>query len=185
MKLAPVALILALLAQDKPEELFNGKDLTGWVPVNKAEWAVEEGTIALTGKGGNGWLRSEKKYRDFELSLEWKTAAAEKYDSGIFIRAMEKGDPWPRVAIQINLLKGKEGEGVGLEGATVKPGLMKAGDWNQFVIRAQGGTIKLTFNGKEAWTATDTTPREGFVGFQAEGIRYQFRNVRLTPLKSE
>lgn len=184
MKAATAALALLFALQDKPAELFNGKDLGGWVPMNKAEWAVEEGTLVLTGKGGNGWLRSEKKYENFELSVDWKTTA-EKYDSGIYIRAMEKGDPFPRVGIQINLLKGKEGEGVGLEGAAAKTDLLKPGDWNQFVIRVQGRTIKLTVNGKEAWTATDTTPREGFVGLQAEGVRFQFRNVRLTPLKAE
>ena len=185
MKLAALTIAFALALQAAPEEtLFNGKDLTGWVKVSKAEWAVEDGTLVLTGGGGNGWLRSEKKYKDFELSLDWKTTA-EKYDSGVFIRAMEKGEPWPRVAIQINLLKGKEGEGVGLPDAAGKPDLLKAGDWNHFVIRAQGGSVKLTFNGKEAWTAVDTTPREGFIGFQAEGVRFQFRNIKLTPLKSE
>src|SRR5262245_46010103 len=110
MKLA--AALAALLAlQEGSVELFNGKDLTGWVPMNKAEWAVEDGTRVLTGKGGNGWLRSEKKYKDFELTVDWKTTA-DKYDSGVYFHAMEKGDPWPRVGIQVNLLKGKEGEGV-------------------------------------------------------------------------
>ena len=180
-----VALCLSLtLFQDAPVDLFNGKDLAGWVPMNKAEWAVEEGALTLTGKGGNGWLRSEKQYKDFELSLEWKTSE-EKYDSGVYVRAMEKGAPWPRVGIQINLLKGREGEGVGLKDATVKPGLFKPGEWNQFVIRAQGRSLKLTFNGKEAWSTEDENPREGYVGIQAEGVRFQFRNIKLTPLKAE
>jgi hypothetical protein len=184
--MTPIALALTLaLAQDAPVELFNGKDLAGWVPMNKAEWAVENGEIHLTGKGGNGWLRSEKQYKDFELALEWKTAPAEKYDAGIYVRAMEKGNPWPRVGVQINLLKGKEGEGVGLKDATVKPGLFKPGEWNAFVIRAQGRRISLKFNGQEAWSTEDENPREGFVGIQAEGIAYQFRNLKLTPLKAE
>jgi hypothetical protein len=178
-------LALALALQDGPVELFNGKDLTGWVPMNKAEWVVEGGELLLTGKGGNGWLRSEKQYKDFELSLEWKTTETEKYDAGIYVRAMEKGNPWPRVGVQINLLKGKEGEGVGLQGATVKPGLFKPGEWNTFVIRAQGRSLKLTFNGQAAWSVEDENPREGFVGIQAEGIPYRFRNIKLTPLKSE
>jgi 3-keto-disaccharide hydrolase len=183
MKLA--AALLALVAiQDAPVELFNGKDLTGWVPMNKAEWAVEEGLLTLTGKGGNGWLRSEKQYKDFELSLEWKTTA-EKYDSGVYFHAMEKGDPWPRVGIQVNLLKGKEGEGVGLQDAAGKPDLIKAGEWNRFVIRVQGKNAKLSINGKDAWATELPTPREGFVGFQAEGVKFQFRKVSLTPLKSE
>ena len=177
------ALALLLLAQDGPVELFNGKDLTGWVVMNKAEWAVEEGLLSLTGKGGNGWLRSEKMVKDFELSLDWKTTA-EKYDSGIYFHAMDKGDPWPRVGVQINLLKGKEGEGVGLKNAAGKPDLVKAGDWNTFVIRVQGRTAKLTFNGTEAWSTELASPREGYVGIQAEGVKFLFRNVKLTTLKA-
>ena len=175
-----IAAVLALALQDAPVQLFNGKDLTGWVPVNKAEWAVEDGCITL--KSGNGWLRTEKTYKDFELSLEWKTEATEKYDSGILLQALEKGEPWPRVCTQVNLLKGKEGEGVGLQNAKVPEGLFKAGDWNTFVIRVQGRTIKLTFNGKEAWTTELPSPREGFIGLQGESIRYQFRNLKVTPL---
>jgi hypothetical protein len=174
-----------LLLQEGTIDLFNGKDLAGWTAMNKAEWAVEDGELVLTGKGGNGWLRSEGQWKDFELSLEWKTEPAEKYDSEIYLRAMEKGNPWPRVGIQINLLKGKEGEGVGLKEASGKPGLFKPGEWNRFVIRAQGRRLTLTFNGREAWSAEDEQPREGFVGLQAEGIPFRFRNIRLTPLPAE
>jgi len=179
------AVLLALALQEGSIDLFNGKDLTGWVPMNKAEWTVEDGALILTGKGGNGWLRTEKMYKDFELTLDWKTTG-EKYDSGIFFRALEKGDPWPKVSYQVNLLKGREGECGGLKGATGKPDLIKAGDWNTFVLRVQGRAMKLTINGTEAWSVEDTAAvREGYIGLQAEGIRYQFRNLKLTPLKSE
>lgn len=178
------AVLVALALQDAPADLFNGKDLTGWVAMNKAEWAVEDGLLTLTGKGGNGWLRTEKQYRNFELSIEWKTTA-EKYDSGIYFGAIEKGVPWPKVGTQINLLKGKEGEGVNLKDAPGKPDLIKAGDWNLFVLRVQGNAIKLSINGKEAWSVEDPYAREGYIGLQAEGVRFQFRNVKLTPLKGE
>jgi hypothetical protein len=182
MKLAAAVAIL-LAVQDGPVDLFNGKDLSGWAVMNKAEWAVEEGNLCLTGTGGNGWLRSEKKVKDFELSLEWKTTA-EKYDSGIFFHALEAGAPWPKVAVQVNLLKGREGEGVGLKDAKGKPDLVKAGDWNTFVIRVQGRSAKLTFNGQEAWSAEIPSPREGHVGIQAEGVKFLFRNIKLTMLKA-
>ena len=51
-------------------ELFNRKDLTGWVPVNDGKYDVKDGTIVI--EGGNGWLRTEKEYGDFDLSLEWR-----------------------------------------------------------------------------------------------------------------
>jgi hypothetical protein len=183
MKLAAAAFALLLTAQDGPVDLFNGKDLTGWVKMNKAEWAVEEGNLVLTGTGGNGWLRTEKMVKDFELSIDWKTTA-EKYDAGIYFHALEKGDPWPRVGVQVNLLKGKEGEGVGLKDAKVPDGLLKAGDWNTFVLRVQGRTAKLSVNGKDAWSTELASPREGYLGLQAEGVKFLFKNIKLTTLKA-
>lgn len=178
------AALLLMVLQDKPIDLFNGKDLDGWVVMNDAEWTVEDGLLTLTGKGGKGWLRTEKKYRDFELSLEWKTEARE-YDSGIYIGAGEKGKPWPKVGTQINLLKGKEGEGVGLKDAPGRPDLVKSGEWNLFVLRVQGENVRLSINGREAWAVQDPYLREGYLGLQAEGVRFQFRNLRLLVLKSE
>lgn len=175
---------LSALAQDKdgPIELFNGKDLTGWVAVNKTVWTVEDGCI--TAGAGNGWLRTEKMYKDFELTVDWKTTA-EKYDSGILFHALEKGEPWPRTCAQVNLLKGKEGEGAGLKDATVPAGLHKPGEWNTFVLRVQGRSAKLTFNGKEAWSIELASPREGYIGLQGENVRFQFKNIKVTPLKAE
>ena len=175
--------MLALLLALQTVELFNGKDLTGWTPVNKAEWAVEDGAITL--KSGNGWLRTENKYKDFELSVDWKTDATDKYDSGILLQALEKGEPWPRVCTQVNLLKCKEGEGAGLKDAKVPAGIYKPGEWNTFVIRVQGPSIKLTFNGKEAWATELVGPREGFIGLQGESVRFQFKNIKVTPLKAD
>ena len=52
------------------EAIFNGTDLTGWIPVKSGEFKVLDGAIAVTGKGGSGWLRTEKTWRDFTLTFE-------------------------------------------------------------------------------------------------------------------
>ena len=66
--------------------LFNGKDLTGWVKVGEESWVVENGTIHGKGITKNyGYLRTEKKYRDFQLAIRFKCEA--DGNSGVFFRA--------------------------------------------------------------------------------------------------
>lgn len=54
-------------------DLFNGKDLTGWVNVNTAEdtWSVRDGLLICSGHP-IGVMRSEKQYENFLLHIEWR-----------------------------------------------------------------------------------------------------------------
>ena len=54
-------------------DLFNGKDLTGWVNVNTAPdtWKVRDGLLVCTGHP-IGVMRSEKEYENFILHVEWR-----------------------------------------------------------------------------------------------------------------
>src|SRR5512135_10419 len=70
------------------ETLFNGKDLSGWVPVHEVTFVVTNGNLRLV--KGMGWLRTEKQYGDFILEAEWRALVPE-YDSGFFIRAGLEG----------------------------------------------------------------------------------------------
>lgn len=53
-------------------DLFNGRDLTGWVNVNTSPetWYVENGELISTGLP-HGVMRSEKQYENFILHIEW------------------------------------------------------------------------------------------------------------------
>src|SRR5690349_25020670 len=53
--------------------LFNGKDLTGWVNVNtdKDTWSVKDGELICSGHP-IGVMRSDKQYENFMLHIEWK-----------------------------------------------------------------------------------------------------------------
>lgn len=82
-------------------ELFDGKSLSGW-HTNKQKighgtgghWQIEDG--ALTGEqdppgsGNGGILMTDKKYGDFELSLDLKPDWG--VDSGVFLRTNEEGE---------------------------------------------------------------------------------------------
>jgi len=54
-------------------DLFNGKDLTGWVNVNtdKDTWSVKDGLLVCKGHP-IGVMRTEKQYENFLLHIEWR-----------------------------------------------------------------------------------------------------------------
>ncbi|QOV88259.1 3-keto-disaccharide hydrolase [Humisphaera borealis] len=184
----------AVFAADKPAEatkpagkddgfvsLFNGKDLAGWI-VSNCKAGVENGSLVI--QEGNGLIRSEKLYGDFVLELEWKNRQAEKFDSGIFIRAVaKKFSRWP-AKWQINLLQGQEGSLVGHKDGKAL-GLAKAGEWNKLQVTCIGKTAEAQVNGKPAWKVGDIEPAVGFVGIQVEvtaGGQFEFRNIRIKPI---
>jgi hypothetical protein len=53
-------------------DLFNGKDLSGWVNVNtdKDTWSVRDGMIVCTGHP-IGVMRTDRQYENFILHIEW------------------------------------------------------------------------------------------------------------------
>lgn len=53
-------------------DLFNGRDLTGWVNVNtdKDTWSVKDGILICKGHP-IGVMRTEKQYENFILHIEW------------------------------------------------------------------------------------------------------------------
>ncbi len=54
-------------------DLFNGKDLEGWVDVNTSPktWSVRDGLLVCTGLP-IGVMRSDKQYENFILHIEWR-----------------------------------------------------------------------------------------------------------------
>ena len=54
-------------------DLFNGKDLTGWVNVNTGPdtWTVQKGEIVCSGHP-HGVLRTDRQYENFILHIEWQ-----------------------------------------------------------------------------------------------------------------
>ena len=73
------------LAGEAFVDLFNGKDLAGWVNVNTNPdtWAARGGEIVCSGHP-IGVMRSEKQYENFVLHVEW-THVEPGGNSGVFI----------------------------------------------------------------------------------------------------
>lgn len=80
------------VAPSKSEPLFNGKDLTGLVSWLKASghedpenvFTVEEGVIHMKGDEHRGYLATEKSFRDYHVSVEYKWG--KQTDGGKYVR---------------------------------------------------------------------------------------------------
>src|SRR5437764_13478064 len=88
-------------------DLFNGKDLTGWVNVNTAEdtWRVENGMLVCSGHP-TGVMRTDKQYENFVLHVEWMHTEPGG-NSGMFLWTgpqANPGTPFPN-GIEVQMLE--------------------------------------------------------------------------------
>ena len=100
---------LGIRAADVPGfvDLFNGKDLTGWVNVNtdKDTWKVENGMLVCSGKP-TGVMRTQKQYENFVLHVEWMHTEPGG-NSGMFLWSGPRanpGSPFPN-GVEVQMLE--------------------------------------------------------------------------------
>ena len=112
----------SLFAQSQPPPggpewvaLFNGKDLTGWKVVGPERWVVEDGTILGEGiHGKDGFLKTEKTYRDFHAFLRFKCETPN--NSGFFYHSDIEEDISRIRYIQVEISSRVGGHTGGLHG---------------------------------------------------------------------
>src|SRR5262245_3205206 len=163
-------------------QLFDGKSLEGWV-VSGCEVEVKEGV--LRAKGGNGLVRTENRYRDFVLELDYRALQKEKYDAGIYIRCepAPEGRPFP-TQYQVNLKQGDELNLIRFPKAK-STGLVKPNEWNHVKLTVVGDRCSAEINGQAAWETDGIKERDGYVGLQVEvplGGQFEYKNIAITEL---
>jgi len=149
--------------------LFDGKTSAGWRGYSKDSfpekgWIIKEGALQVmsSGKGeagGGGDIITEKKYSNFEFTLEWKVS--EGGNSGIFYLAQEKPDqPIWKSSPEMQILDNErhpDGK-LGVDGNRAAGSLYDlipgdfdavnpAGEWNQIRIMVYKGTVVHWVNG--------------------------------------
>ncbi|WP_373493383.1 DUF1080 domain-containing protein [Aquiflexum sp.] len=161
--------------------IFNGNDLNGW-HISKTNhhgtignFYVENGAIVMKQYpyGQGGIILTDKKYQDFELTLEFKGCPST--NGGIFLRSSESGS-----AYQLELAgDGEKGTG-NLFGEMLRTTVnaridqieevWKIGDWNSFRIRITGEIpkVSLWINGNHMWDAEGM--RNDLIGDATEGM---------------
>lgn len=193
-------------------DMFNGKDLTGWVNVNchPETFFVKDNMIITTGKP-TGFLRTDKQYENFIMEFEWRHMKKDgPANSGLFVW----GDPIPAVGtgytrgIEVQVLVNLEKEGYytshgdifSIWGARCKPDrphpngwerclpserrVKGPGEWNHYRVEAVNGTIKLAVNGKFVSGVSECKPRKGYLALEAEGSECHFKNIKIKELQT-
>jgi len=193
MRVKKATVVLALLlatalgAEEGWVELFNGKDLSGWVNEG-GNWRVVtlDGQPTLECFRGGGSLTYHKPFGDMVLELEFRLPPGQ--NSGIFFRGsriVPGGYPPPATSYEIQLYDHKEmwGHRTGdlLYAHRARRWASLPDQWNHCRIISVGRRHKCYLNGQCVFDVIDIgrTPERGYIALQAHGGRVYFRNVRV------
>ena len=170
-KVQAVVALNTLTDKEKAEGwvlLFDGKTTTGWRGYNKpafpdSGWVVENNTLHCVGSGNGeaggkgGDLIFDKKFKDFDLSLEWKISPGG--NSGILYMAIEiPNEPIWKSALEDQILddslhldaklgvNGNRKAGSLYDLIPSKTPEKPAGQWNKAEIMVYQGTVATKLN---------------------------------------
>ncbi|UYQ92063.1 DUF1080 domain-containing protein [Chitinophaga horti] len=184
----------AMQAQKK-QSLFNGKDLKGWQVYGTEKWYVENGELICESGPDKqyGYLATDKKFKDFELTVEFKQEA--NGNSGVFFHSSIEGTKitgWQAEVAPPGMFSGGIYESYG-RGWLIKPEAekdkaLKMGEWNTMKVRVKGNNVTTWINGQEMITLDDEKigSRDGQIALQIHsggGIKVKWRKLYITELK--
>lgn len=136
------------------KKIFNGKDLTGWTNHGTERWYVEDGELVCESGPDKeyGYLVTDKTYKDFVLTLDFKQES--NGNSGVFIRSSVEGikvSGWQVEVAPPGSHTGGIYESYG-RGWLIQPSqedekVLKPDEWNHMKIRVEGDEVTSWLNG--------------------------------------
>lgn len=175
--------------------LFNGKDLKGWIIYGTEKWYVEKGELVCESgpDKGYGYLGTERKFKDMDLTLEFRQEA--NGNSGVFFRSSIEGTKitgWQAEVAPKGSHTGGIYESYGrgwliqpdpkAEGDAIRPG-----EWNTMRVRVAGDEVTTWLNGVQMIHLKDAKigGATGQIALQIHdggGIKVRWRNIRVVEL---
>ena len=202
--------LFATASRAAPEaNLLNGRDLPGWefvaVPAMDLKEVCTlrpEGVIAIAGKPV-GFIATTTSHANYRLHAEWRWPD-KPGNSGVLLHISggpANGTAWP-LCVQLQLKATRVGDLLPMNGAafaeklSTPPGAnppqldrlapdseKPAGEWNTCDLTCHGDSITVEVNGVRQNTVSRVSPAAGRIGFQLEGVPFELRSVRLSPLE--
>ena len=176
------------------KNIFNNKDLSGWIVYGTEKWYVEDGLLVCESGPDKkyGYLGSEKFYKNFILSLDFKQEA--NGNSGVFFRSTIDGTKvsgWQVEVAPPGLYTGGIYESYG-RGWLIKPNegkdsSLKMGNWNNLKVKVYEDTVITWLNGEMMITLSDQKigDANGRVALQIHdggGIKVKWKNIKIQEL---
>lgn len=222
LKLIPVSLDATdEAAGDIPQRfegkpIFDGRTLDGWEGNNGAEslkwFRVQDGAIVAGSMKENiprnEFLRTSRKYSDFELRLKFKVKVKgdKGWNGGIQFRSIQHPTvPHEMSGYQADIIRKRWG-GLYDEsrrncflGTILSEQPCKPGEWNEYILRCEGARIRLWLNGQPVVDYTEPyayvphpqlgiIPQKGYIALQVHerGNPYEvwYKDIRLQELKT-
>jgi hypothetical protein len=192
--LTTIFLIGTLSSSFAQTKLFNGKNLKGWKVHGTEKWYVENGELICESGPDKqyGYLATEKNYKDFELTVEFKQES--NGNSGVFFHSTIDGTKitgWQAEVAPKGHSTGGIYESYGREWL-IKPdpsldNVLKEGDWNTLTVRMKGDVVETFLNGTKMITLKDEKigAATGKIALQIHdggGVKVRWRKVEITKL---
>jgi putative heme-binding domain-containing protein len=180
-----------LATHENAKDFFNGKDLSGWDGDAKL-WSVENGEIVGKSPGipKNEFLKSHIAATDFRLTLKIKLVP-NKENSGVQFRseALPDGEmKGPQADAGLGWwgkLYEENGRGVLSDNKSGEK-IVKADEWNEYEIIAEGNHVRTFINGKPCVDLTDADlSRRGVFGLQIHAggsMEVRFKDLKFEVL---
>lgn len=178
----------------KTTPLFNEKDLAGWTIHGTEQWYVENGELICESGPDKlyGYLSTNKTYKNFELTLEFKQEA--NGNSGVFFRSSIEGvkiSGWQCEVAPLNHHTGgiyeSYGRGWLIQPDSAKEKYLKPGKWNKLKLRVVDDEVTTWLNGHQMIYLKDQQigTGNGFIALQIHdggGIKVRWRKFKIKEL---
>jgi hypothetical protein len=126
-----------------------------------------------------GYLNSDQSYKNFVLSLEFRTGT--DANSGVYVRSPKESGGYEVQIWRLQPAGYNTGAIVGTA-KTARDFPFKSDQWNQFQITADGDHLVVVLNGETTLDTHDARFPEGNIRLQYQQYPVAFRNIKIRPL---
>jgi hypothetical protein len=197
-------LFVALLpAMADSRSIFDGRSFSGWEGETNKIWRIENGWITggslTTSVPKNEFLATQHDYTNFVLRLKFRLVGTNGFiNSGVQIRSQRVANSSEMAGYQCDMGdptwwgcvydESRRNKVMAQSDMKAIDAVLKRGDWNEYLIRAEGRRIQTYINGVlgVSYMEQDVKlPQWGKIGLQIHGggmAEASFKDIQIEEL---